>query len=155
MANSTSNQTVTLLVRVGSRCCALPLESVVETMRPLPARPIQNMPPFVSGLATIRGSSVPVVDLGVLFGSKSEERARFVLLRLGEQRVAVAVDEVLGVRRLDNSALQSFPPLLQDAYAELVTAIEVRDQQFMFVLGSTHIVPDDVWQRLQSSEVTP
>jgi len=143
-----------LLVRTGSRVCALPLESVVETMRPLPTAPVSEMPTFLRGLAIIRGSPAPVVDLGTLFGVKSDvEASRFVLLRLGERRAAIAVNEILGVRRLDCTALQTFPPLLQDAYAELVTAIEVRDQQLLFVLSSTRIVPIELWQRLESNEV--
>ncbi len=149
-----SSQMSALLVRAGSRIVALPLESVVETMRPLPTAPVAEMPSFLRGLAIIRGFPAPVVDLALLLDVKSDESAsRFVLLRLGERRAALAVDEVLGVRPLDRSAMHAFPPLLQDAYAELVTAVEVRDQQLLFVLQATRVVPDEVWQRLRSSEV--
>lgn len=149
----TTNQG-TLLIRLGARCCAFRVENVVEIMRPLPIESIENMPAFVRGVATIRGSPVPVVDLAVLFGDHGDAPiTRFVLLRLGERRAAVAVEHVIGVRHLDSSALQEFPPLLQDAYADLVAAIEIRDQHLLFVLQSSHILPDDVWQRLDASEV--
>lgn len=143
-----------LVVRVGSRCCALPLESVIEVMRPLPTERVKNMPTYVGGITMIRGFLVPVVDLGALFGNSNDlATGRFVLLRLGERRVAIAVEEVFGVRYLNNLALQSFPALMQDAYAELVAAIEIRDREFVYVLRSTHIVPDDLWQWFESREV--
>lgn len=52
---SASTQIPTLLVRVVSRRCARPLEGAVETMQPLLTESIQNRPPFVRGLATVRG----------------------------------------------------------------------------------------------------
>lgn len=152
MVSAQARQLVVLVVRTGSRICALPLENVVETMRPLAIEPILEMPPFLRGLALIRGSPVPVVDLSILFGMKSDVPVcRFVLIRLGKRRAAIAVEEVLGVRRLDDSLLQSFPPLLKDAYSELVTAIEVRDQELLLVLQLSRIVPDEFWQALESS----
>lgn len=147
-----TSQLVALVVRMGSRSCALPLENIVETMRPLATEPIPEMPPFLRGLAIIRGLPVPVVDLGILFGMKSDIPVRrFVLLRLGNRRAALAVEEVLGVRRLDESVLQSFPPLLKDADSELVTALAVRDQELMLIIQLSRVVPDEVWQTLESS----
>lgn len=144
-----------LFVRAGSQICALPLESVVETMRPLPMTPVAEMPEFIRGLAIIRGSPAPVVDLRLLLNTTTDAPAgRFVLLRLGERRAALAVNDVLGVRPLDTSLLQTFPPLLQDAYTELVTAIEVKDQQLLLILQVSRIVPDAAWQTIEANEVT-
>lgn len=147
-----TSQLVALVVRMGSRSCALPLENIVETMRPLATEAIPEMPPFIRGLAIIRGSPVPVVDLGILFGMKGEAPVgRYVLLRLGKRKAAIAVEEVLGVFRLDESVLQSFPPLLKDAHSELVTAIAMRDQELLLILQLSRVVPDEVWQTLESS----
>jgi purine-binding chemotaxis protein CheW len=141
-----------LVVRTGCQICALPLENIVETMRPLATESIADMPPLIRGLAIIRGSPVPVVDLNMLVGTRHDVPiGRFVLLRLGERRAAVAVEQVLGVRRLDGSVLQKFPPLLQDAYSEMVTAIAMRDQELLLILQLSRIVPDEVWQSLEAS----
>lgn len=114
------------------------------------------MPSFVRGIATIRGSPVPVVDLGVLFDDASDApNARFVLLQLGERRLAVCVNKVLGIRQLDDTAMQGLPPLLHDAYGDVVAAIEVRDNELLFFLRSTNIIPEEVWERLESGEVPP
>lgn len=57
-----------LLCCIGSRIGALALRDVRETMRPLPVEPLMGAPPFVLGLATIRGFPTPVVDVGRLLG---------------------------------------------------------------------------------------
>ena len=64
----TNNNGLCLIFRVLDRLCALSLGHVVETMRPLPIEPLAAAPHFVLGLATIRGSQVPVVDAGRLIG---------------------------------------------------------------------------------------
>ena len=73
----------TLVVRVCTRLCAVPLAHVVETMRPLPVERIAGMPSFVRGVSIIRGVPTPVVDLGVVLGTPGEAAERFVTLRLG------------------------------------------------------------------------
>ncbi|MFL5302954.1 MAG: chemotaxis protein CheW, partial [Anaeromyxobacteraceae bacterium] len=55
-----------LLVRAGSRLCALPLACVVETLRPLHTSPLAGTPACVSGVAVVRGAPTPVVDLDAL-----------------------------------------------------------------------------------------
>jgi purine-binding chemotaxis protein CheW len=86
---------------------------VVEVMRPLPLEPVIGLPTFILGLSVIRGAPVPVVDLAALTGDRrGSGTTRFVTLGLGERRVAVAVEEVLGVRALDVETLQELPPLL-------------------------------------------
>lgn len=153
MAIANANLLSILLVRAGDRICALPLESVIETMRPQPSLQVADTPAFIRGLAVIRGSPVPVVDLGMFFDGKNDRQLnRYVLARLGSRRVALAVREVIGLRRLDRSALEAFPPLLQDAYGEMVKAIEVRDQELHMLLQLSHVIPEDLWQRLESSE---
>lgn len=141
--------TTVLLARLGSRLCALPLASVVECMRPLPTEPLPGMPPFLLGMSIIRGVPVPVVDLNVLIGLQSEiPCSRFVLLRLEARRVAVAVTSVVGVCRFENEVMLNLPPLLQEINAESVTAIGVRDAQFLFVLQLGRVVTAELMESL-------
>jgi purine-binding chemotaxis protein CheW len=51
-----------LLCRIGSSIGALALKDVRETMRPLPIEPLAGTPPFVLGLAIVRGFPTPVID---------------------------------------------------------------------------------------------
>ena len=94
---------------------------------------------------------MPVVDLGLLTGGRSAS-GRFVTLRLGDRRAAVAVDAVVGVRAVDARLLQALPPLLRDAGAEVVDAIGVIDTELLVLLRAGRLVPEDVWQAVAAGE---
>ncbi len=94
-----------LVVRAGTFACALPIDEVIETMRPLPVRPVAGMSPVVRGLSIIRGAPVPVVDLiSLMTGDEPGEVSRYVTLRARGRILALAVPEVIGVRRLEQTA---------------------------------------------------
>ncbi|HZJ62882.1 MAG TPA: chemotaxis protein CheW [Kofleriaceae bacterium] len=148
-----------LVTRVGGFVCALPIAHVVETLRPLPVEPISSasdgaLAP-VDGVAMIRGAAVPVVDARRLLGIPGAAVTRFVVVRAAERRVALAVDAVLDVRRIEADALTSLPPLLRGAQRELVSAIGALDNELLIVLDSARVLPDDSWRRIdEHSEVT-
>jgi purine-binding chemotaxis protein CheW len=138
-----------LLVRVRATVVALPLEDTVEVMRPLPVEAVGGMPAFVRGLSIIRGAPVPVVDLGaVLAPGPARAAGRLVTIRAGERRVALAVDEILGVRSLDASALGAVPELLGESGLDPIAAIGAADRKLLLVLAASRIVPEALWPTL-------
>jgi purine-binding chemotaxis protein CheW len=137
-----------LLYRVQARWCALPLRHVIETMRPLPTTPIPGAPSFVDGLAIIRGSPVPVVDLSRLLGVASGQPTRLVCVRVEGGRIALAVDHVQGVRAIPSGSLHTLPPLLQCADSRVIAAIGMLDAQLLLVMQFARLMPDDFWDRL-------
>jgi len=125
-------------------------------MRPLPVEPLSGTPPFVLGLATIRGFPTPVVDVGRLLGPSessftpalSGSLARFVSIELGERTAALAVDAVLGVRSVPSGVLVNIPPLLQDACASVVSVVGALDARLLLVLEVARLVPDSAWSAI-------
>ena len=111
-------------------------------MRPLPVSPVRQSQRFVTGLARIRGAPVPVVDACLLLGAGGPGGAgRFVLLRVGERRVALAVEDVVGVRWMPAEPLARLPPLLGEASHEAVAAIAALDGQLLLVLDAVGLLP--------------
>ena len=141
---------ISLLCRVRDRLCSLPLQYVVETMRPLPIASLTGVPSFVRGIAVVRGVAVPVVDAGILLGTDHPPGpTRFVTLRTGENQVALSVEEVLGVRELTLASLRELPPLLRDAAGEVLRAIGTLDTGLLFALQTARLVPESVWQAIR------
>jgi purine-binding chemotaxis protein CheW len=140
-----------LLVRVHSWFCALPLSVVVETMRALDIRRLDNAPGFIRGLSIIRGKPLPVVDLTALLGTEAGQGGRLVLARAGERHLALAVDEVLGIRRLDDATLTQTPPLVASALSEGVEKIGPLDGEALAMIEVVRLVPAAVWDALQQA----
>jgi purine-binding chemotaxis protein CheW len=134
-----------LICRVVQQYCALPLQHVIETLRPLPATPLAGAPDYVLGLSVIRGAPVPVVDAARLLGAgpapSSHSPSRLVLLNTGTRRVALAVDAVVGVQALDSRSQQDLPPLLREAGDGAIESLGLLDAELMLVLQSAHLLP--------------
>ena len=131
-----------LLCRVDAWLCALPLEGVVETLRPLPIEPVAGAPDFVLGLSVVRGAAVPIVDVERLLGGRGANPTRFVMLKVGERRVGLAVEGVVGVRQIGATSLEDLPPLLRNAEADVVSTIGTLDSELLVVLQAVRIIPE-------------
>lgn len=153
MPSEQSPHAAFLLCRSRLRLCALPLHQVRETMRALPLDPLPNMPPFMLGVSIIRGQVVPVVDLAVLTAQDAAKPGtRLITLTLGQRQVALAVDDVIGVRSLPASTLCQVPPLLDGADAGMLAALTTRDVELLLVLQTAHLIPDALWPLLAAQE---
>jgi purine-binding chemotaxis protein CheW len=143
-----------VLVRSGNLFCALPLASVIETMRSPPVTAIAGAPGWVQGVAVIRGATVVVIDLGILLGPGSAEgkQMRVVTLRVGARVVGLAVESIIGVREFEQTVLAEVPPLLLQAHPQVLTAIGLLDSELMLVLDGSRIITEKELARLENSQ---
>jgi purine-binding chemotaxis protein CheW len=142
-----------LICRVATKLCGLPLADVVETMRPLPLERLANMPVFVSGLSLIRGRPTPVVDGRLLLGASVEPVAtsRYVVLELGERRVALLVDAVLGIRDIAEVELQQLPLVLRESQAAQVGALGALDAELLLVLEHARLLDELSFEQVEEA----
>ena len=137
---------LSVIFRAGSLLCALRLDEVIETMRPLPTRPLAGAPPFVPGICVLRGVPTPVVDVARLLGGEEAEATRFLAVRTDRGSVAFATGEVLAIREaLPGGGATGHAALLTGASSRLVAGVGTIDDEPLLLLQSMRVVPDDVW----------
>jgi purine-binding chemotaxis protein CheW len=141
---------LSLLCRVGDLLCALPLEHVEEAMRPLAVEAIAGVPSFVRGLAVVRGTPIPVVDAAALICRQASHPTRFVTVKTGSRRVALAVDAVVGVVEIPPGSLDALPLLFQDTSLDVISAIGTLDAELLVVLRSSRLIPEELWAALEA-----
>jgi len=147
-----------LTCRVGAKICALQLDHVVETFRPLPLERLTDLPPFVRGISMVRGRPTPVLDARTLLGSDDRQPpGRCVSLswqaRGARRAVALAVDTVLGVIELSGGRLDELPPLLRSSSGQALGAIGAVDSDLLLLLQHTRLLPEPLWGALETREV--
>lgn len=108
-------------------------------MRPCRVDRVEAAPAYLTGVGVIRGETVPVLDAALLLGAEASPVTRFVVLRVGERRVALAVGEVVGTRALELEDLGELPPLLSGS-RELVARLGVLDGKLLEVLESGRLL---------------
>lgn len=112
-------------------------------MRPLPIEEVGYSLPFVLGLSTIRGLSVPVVDLGLLLAHRERPGIfdRFVTLQVEDRLAALAVEKVEAVVTMHPSSFSKLPPLLAQAAGESVDGLSLVDSKLFLTLQASKLVP--------------
>ncbi|MBA3258166.1 MAG: chemotaxis protein CheW [Gemmatimonadales bacterium] len=91
-----------LLVRAGGRRVGLPLASVVEVLEPGPTYAVPALEPAVRGVTAVRGTLLPLVDLGALLAGRPCAAARggaAVVVKVGGRQLCLEVDEAEEVLR--------------------------------------------------------
>jgi purine-binding chemotaxis protein CheW len=145
-----------LVTSVGSIACGLPIEHVIEIMRPPPVEPIARASAgvidpalaMVDGLAMIRGVPVPVIDVRKLLGKTGGHATRIVVVRVRDRQVAMLVDEVFGVQYVEQAQLSRLPPLLGGANRDSISAIGARDAALLVVLDAARLLPEHSWRAI-------
>lgn len=134
-----------LVCRIGDTLCALPLAQVGETMRALPAEPLAGVPPYVRGLAIVRGCPTPVIDAGALLLESGGSGRRFVTVSPHDRPFMLAVDAVVGVMTLAGDVANALPSLLQTPRLAAIASTATLDGQLLLMLESARVVPEAVW----------
>jgi purine-binding chemotaxis protein CheW len=101
-------------VNVGGQSWALPLAAVERVVGMVAVSPLPESPAGVRGAINVGGEIVPVLDLDLRIGRPTTDRgpsARLVLARTTTRRVALPVDEVLGVIAVERGRIG--PPVSQ------------------------------------------
>ena len=140
------DEAVTALVfRAGSLLCALPLDEVIETMRPLETRPLAGTPGFILGISVLRGVPTPVIDVARLLAGIAGEVERYVAVHTERGPVALAIGTVLGIQATDAAPTDAHPALLGGSH-RLVAGVATFGSEPLLMLQNMRAVPDEVWE---------
>ncbi len=100
-----------LEVWLADRRFALPVAAIEEVLPLVEARSLPGAPPWILGMAHLRGAFVPLLDCGVLLNASAVKRSmntRIILLQQGATggalRIALMVDGVGSVVSVDPEA---------------------------------------------------
>jgi len=130
-----------LVCRVHARLCAWPLASVDEILRHQPLRPLTAPAAHVPGLARIRGRWIPVVDLASALNLGPGPLDRLVVVHQDGRPAALAVSEVIGVQRLERTAVETLPLLLQHGQHDPVEGVATLNQALVALLDLGRLLP--------------
>ncbi len=126
-----------LVAKIGELTCAIPVEHVVEILRPLPVEPpaaATPRAPYVAGIAIIRGVATTVIDTARLLALGSHTVTRFVVLRSPGRKTALTFEGVSGVHPVALGELRPLRDLLPAAFPDVGDALTA-------VIAATRVMP--------------
>ncbi len=138
---------------------ALPIAPIREILQVCRMTQVPMMPPFVKGVMNLRGSVVPVLDLGLRLGLGGTTVGRRTCIVIVEtlmpdgtsHRHGVLVDAVHDVLDVDAATVNAVPPLGTRVAPHFIAGlIRVQDQS-VELLDVSRVFDDDELARLLAS----
>lgn len=115
-----------VVFRVGGQEFAFNVFHVQRILRYEQPSPLPKAPPFLEGVLQIQGAVVPVIDLRKRFelrDAPQKEETRTMVLEADGLVVAVVVDAVLEVVRVEAGAVTAPPSVVKGLAAEYIQGI--------------------------------
>ncbi len=110
-ANIIEREEQLVVFRLQREHYGVPIESVREIIRWQEVTQLPHTSDYVVGVINLRGTVIPVIDLGMRFGmggSEATSETRIVVVEMASHLVGMVVDSVSEVLRLSTGAIE--PP---------------------------------------------
>jgi purine-binding chemotaxis protein CheW len=125
-----------LSFRLGDEEYVLPVDDVREVLKSRELTIVPNSPPHVLGVTSIRGTVLPVIDLGKRLGlppAVRDEKARIIIISPDDEDAGILVDQVTGVVRISPDAVRPAPETVEQG-AEFLKGIARKDDSLYILL---------------------
>ena len=142
MSAEASNEFIAF--RIDDQEFCVDILSVREIRGWTPATPLPQSPAFVRGVINLRGSVLPIVDLGARLGlAITEPTVRHVIIvtRIADRMVGLLVDAVCDILTIARSALQPTPDVSCEFVRNFVTALIAVEGRMLSLISLDGILP--------------
>jgi purine-binding chemotaxis protein CheW len=131
--------------RVGPQEFAVNIFQVERILRYEAPALLPGAPDFLEGVVRYAGGVVPVVDLRKRLTVPSEvrEEVRMMVLELETQRVAIVVDQVLEVLRVDAALITAPPPMVRGLAAQYISGIVAQPGRTIVLLNAARLLSSE------------
>jgi len=132
--------------RVGEQEFCIDVMSVREIRGFAPITPLPHSPAYVRGLINLRGTVLPIVDVGArlcLPPSHPDARRVIIVAWIGKKLVGLLVDAVLDIMALEDDAFQPAPDMGCEAIEPFVTGVLTVDERMICLLALKNMLPED------------
>ncbi len=137
-----------LCAMIAGRICGINIMRIREIIKPQPVTEIPGAPAFVSGIFTLRGDIIPVLDTRRRLGlepSSSDGGERVVVVRGGAGLTGLIVDRIIRVARLSGGSIQLGPIAFPEIGGEFVSGMGYLDECSVILLNVERVADIPPW----------
>jgi len=137
-----------LCFKVADEKYAVNIMEIKEIIKPREATEVPRVPPYVSGVLSLRGIIIPIINLRMRLGHAVVEVAgkeRIIVVKKGEEFCGVMVDEVIQVVRIAQASIEPPPAVLDGIDRDFVEGIGRFDGQILILLNLARVIDLDLY----------
>jgi purine-binding chemotaxis protein CheW len=137
-----------LCFRVADEVYGIDIMEIKELIKPREVTEVPRTPAFVSGVISLRGVIIPIIDMRQRLGLARESvtgRERVIVVRHTDSFSGLLVDEIIQVVRIDEESVEPAPTVLDGIDRDFVTGIGRADSRMIILLNIGNITDIDLY----------
>lgn len=128
------------------------IERVVEILKVQKVFSIPGLPEFLSGVMSVRGSVIPLIDLRRRFGmTPTGKKERIIIVRFEKEKVGFLVDEIEEILSLSSEEIISPPSIFKGFKTEYLTGLGKKDERIIILLNIDNLLTSEEKIKLKES----
>ena len=132
-----------LCFKVSDELYGVNIMDIKELIKPREVTEVPRAPAFVSGIISLRGVIIPIIDMLQRLGLVRETatgRERIIVVRQGESFSGLMVDEIIKVVRIGTDDIEAAPAVLEGIDRHFVSGIGWADGRIVILLDLATII---------------
>ena len=139
---------------LGQEEFAIEISMVREIVRMQAIRPIPGLDSFIEGIVHLRGTIIPVVDLGKKFSLESgqieRDRAKIVMVNQKNKQIGIIVDDVNEILRISEDSIDPSPEIIGGSMEQkYITGVAKEGERLIIILDVDRIFSSEEKDELE------
>lgn len=118
--------------------------------------PLPGQPDYVRGVLSLRGVTVPIVDLRCRFGQGMTEATPLhivIIVQIGEQSVGLLADRVLDIVATSASQFQPVPRVTRDSRLDFLSGLVTIESGMIALIDLSRLLSASIDNGIENSAV--
>ena len=130
---------------IGEEEYAVPILSIQEIIKPISWTRVPQTPAYILGVFNLRGSVIPLIDLRVKFGLRSQnhnDETRFFVLKQGDDVAGFVIDRLTMAIRIKKEDIGPAPDTLAGDES-MIDGVGKQDDRILTILKVAKLLERD------------
>lgn len=139
--------TEVLSFSVGEEDYCVSIQAVREIRGWIPATPLPHAPSYIRGVVNLRGTVLPIIDLGARLGRAATEATARHAIIVTEARgrvVGMLVDGVSGILTVTENAIHPTPDVGSDETSSFMKGLLIVGDRMISLLALDRVLPKTI-----------
>lgn len=137
-----------LCFRVSDEIYGINIMDIKEIIKPREVTEVPRAPHFVSGILSLRGTIIPIIDMRVRLGLDRAEptgKERIIVIKNNNSLSGLLVDEVIQVVQVPQDAVEAAPTVLDGIDRDFVSGLGRSEGRLIIILHLENIADIDLY----------
>lgn len=138
---------------MGDESFGIEITRVVEILKSQKTYALPELPEFLSGVITVRGEVIPLLDLRRRFGIRpAVKKERIMIVRYDNEKIGLVVDEVKEITSLDTADITLPPSIFKGLKKKYLTGLGKKGEMIIIILNLDNLLTSEEKIKLKESE---